>query len=308
MTTPARHLPHLAAVTFRGADAATFLNGQLTINAPALAAGSWRRAAYCSRQGRMLANGILVNAPAAEADAEPHYTLLLSADIADPTAAMLKKFVLRAKVKIDTPPAHIFCTGDATPAQPGGSVSVQNDIVEVDEGGGRKLHYNTDTGTQTLADMQTLLGGADESAEADGGTAWQREEIQRGVAWIGAATQDALIPQFVNFELLGGVDFQKGCFVGQEVIARLHHLGDVKRRGMIVRGGGAAQPGDALHTPAGKPAGEIANAAPADGGGFIAFAALAKAAAADGVQLAGNALEVQPPPYPIVEQEKFKRK
>lgn len=304
MTTLAQHLPHLAAVTFRGADAATFLNGQLTINAPALPPAHWQRAAYCSRQGRMLANGILVNVAAED---EPYFALLLSADIAETTAAMLKKFVLRAKVKVEAPAVHIFATtataADA-PALPGGSANIQDSIVEVDEGGGRMLFFNTEE--CTLAAMHTHLNAAPDAQDS---ALWQRQEIQRGVAWVCAATQDMFIPQFVNFELLGGVDFSKGCFVGQEVIARLHHLGEVKRRGMLLRSSGAASAGDALHTDAGKPAGEIANAAADEAGtGFIAFAALSKAAAEGAVLRDGAACEVLAPPYAIVEQEKFKRR
>lgn len=296
-------------VTFRGADAAQFLHGQLTTNTETLAAGSWQRTAYCSRQGRMLANGILAHLPQ-EGEGAPCFAFVLGADIAESVAAMLKKFVLRAKVVVEVAAARVFVEGaDATPpALAGGAVTLRDSgdggMAAIDEGGGRVLLFNVDA------------HGAEDAQEGqgDGSAAWQRAEIDRGIAWVSAATQDAIIPQFVNLELLGGVDFHKGCFVGQEVIARLHHLGEVKRRGMIVHGGGgasAAAAGDALKTAEDKPCGEIVNSVPTEGG-FIALAAVARSAvAAEGaaeINCNGSAVTVQPPPYPIVEQEKFKRR
>ena len=151
----------------------------------------------------------------------------------------------------------------------------------------------------SLADMQACC-----AASGGGGENWHLGEIQRGVPWLCMALQDVLIPQFVNFDVLGGVDFQKGCFVGQEVIARLHHLGEVKRRGMIVSGGGMAAAADTLTDVNGKPAGVIVNSA-AVAEGFVAFASVMRAAGA--LLLDGRQVSAQLPPYPIVEQEKFKR-
>lgn len=294
MTANHQPVPDLSALAFRGKDAAAFLQGQLTINTAALAAGRWQRAAYCSRQGRVLANGLLARL------GEEELLFVMCADLAGSVAAMLRKFVLRAKVEIIPLAAPVFAAaGDgeqAAVAMPSGSVAVSGDIVEIDEGGGRRLLVGTGE-----------TPGAEAAAGSSGGSAWWRSEIQRGVGWVGAATQDMFIPQFINLELLGAVDFQKGCFVGQEVIARLHHLGKVKQRGMVIRGAGEAAAAMPVKTADGKPAGAVVNAAAApEGGGFTAFAALAREAGG-GLEVNGSPVSAQPPPYEIVEQEKFRR-
>ena len=299
MTTSVQYLSQLAAVVFRGRDAAPFLQGQLTINTQTLLPGQWRRAAYCSRQGRMLACGMLAHLPA-ESDEEQCFLFLLSADLAEVVKTLLQRFILRAKVRIELPAAHVIATvaAAAPPATGSGVVTLTDGIATLDEGVGRQLQVNVADMSQ--ADMQTRC-----AVSGGGGEDWHLGEIQRGVPWLCMALRDALIPQFVNFDVLGGVDFQKGCFVGQEVISRLHHLGEVKRRGMIVSGGGAAAAADTLTDVNGKPAGVIVSSV-AVAEGFVAFAAVARAAGA--LLLDGRQVNVQLPPYPIVEQEKFKRR
>ena len=301
----------LAAVSFYGADAAHFLQGQLTINTETLAAGEWRRAAYCSRQGRMLANGLLLHLPA---DA-PYFLFIMSADIAEAVAAMLRRYVLRAKVTVALPALQISVTAadGLAPVLPGGTVDFYEQIARIDEGGGLRWTVAVD------APLPPDSGGAESGLSP---AVWQRGEIERGVAWVSEKTQDNVLPQFVNYELIGGVDFEKGCFVGQEVIARLHHLGAVKRRGMMISAAAGNVPaaGEVLRTAAGKPAGEVVNSvALAEGdaaaAGFIGFAAVGKDA---GELLIGDEeavaaataipLTVQPPPYPIIEHEKFQRR
>ncbi len=297
----------LAAVAFDGADAAHFLQGQLTINSETLAANTWRRAAYCSRQGRMIACGLLLRW--ADDDAGQHFLWVMHDDIAATLASQLQRFVLRAKVKISQPALYfsaVVAKEAKTPALPQGSGAIDlyedTAIARINEGDGSGIIFNRaemspEVWQAQCAQRQTITADA-----------WQQNEAQRAVPWVNTATQDMFIPQFLNFDLLGGVDFEKGCFVGQEVIARLHHLGNVKRRGMVVSAtsGGCLSPAMVIKTAEGKTAGEVVNSV-ATPQGCIAFAAIVKELAEQELWAEEHALHITPPPYPIIEAEKFKR-
>ena len=251
--------PTLARVVFEGADAASFLQGQLSADTAALPNGKWTRAAYCSRQGRVLASVVLCRA------ADDCYVAAVCADIADDLIARLSRFVLRAKVNMHRDDGGVaFACGD-------------DGVFERDGDGELVVYDSADVG--------------------DGSGDWQQWEIARGVPWVGKATQEMFLPQFINLDLLGGVDFKKGCYVGQEVVARLHYRGSVKRRAMVVSGGGAPPAEGAKITDGGDGnAGEIINAA-ANGGGFTALAAVILAKEGDALVCDGKALTVSRPAY-----------
>ena len=256
--TAALRAPTLARVVFEGADAASFLQGQLSADTAALPNGKWTRAAYCSRQGRVLASVVLCRA------GDDCYVAAVREDIADDLIARLSRFVLRAKVNMRRDDGDVvFAFGDD-----GG----------FENGGGELIVYDSSD-----------VGGDD----------WQQWEIARGVPWVGKATQEMFLPQFINLDLLGGVDFKKGCYVGQEVVARLHYRGSVKRRAMVVAGDGKPpEEGAKITDGGGVNAGEVVNAA-ANGGGFTALAAVILAKEGDGLVCDGKALTVSRPAYLI---------
>ena len=238
----------LAALSFEGADAADFLQGQITINAATLQPLCWRRAAHCSRQGRVLANGMLGRLPNNAAGAR--FVFVVAADVAAGVAAHLRKFVLRAKVKI----------GEPRPL-----------AAEPANGGGNGQTLAEENGEAVFYDGAWRLRPAAAPAAPQ---EWALAQIQNGVAWVGAAAQDKHIPQFLNLDLQDGIDFDKGCYVGQEIIARLHYLGEVKRRLRVATGAGAPPPaGAALANADGKKIGDILMAAQTENG----YAALAVA-------------------------------
>ena len=267
---------------FDGAEAAAFLQGQLSADAPGLADGEWRRAAYCSPKGRALATMIL-------ARYGDGFVAVLPADSADALAARLARFVLRAKVKIQKLSGGIgVCMApDSSPPQFfGGAVRREDNALVFDEGGGVCLRLRA--GAESGEDS-----GEDDGE--DGGAAWRREQILRGIPWIGAATGDIFVPQYFNWELLGGVNFEKGCYVGQEIIARLHYLGNIKRRGYILRGAGAPpvageKIGDADFSC------QVINAA-ADGGGFAAFVSAPRAENGKELRRESGMARLEEPPY-----------
>ncbi len=232
---------YLSAVFFCGTDAAAFLQGQLSADVAGMSPGCWRRAAYCSPKGRALATMIIVRRT------EDEFVALLPESVAGFVVDRLSRFILRAKVRILRPPcaieARVSDNHDSGLLR-GGDVREEDGALYVDEGGGAILRVRLES-----------------AAVAGDDSAWRLMQIMRGVPWIDAAVSDRLVPQYFNFDLLGGVDFRKGCYVGQEIVARLHYLGNVRRRGYILRGGGEI-PADT--------ATEIVNAVAARDG-FFAF-------------------------------------
>jgi folate-binding protein YgfZ len=129
--------------------------------------------------------------------------------------------------------------------------------------------------------------------------------VRSGIVTIEAATVDRFVPQMVNFELVGGVDFQKGCYPGQEVVARSQYRGTTKRRTFLFDVDAVAQPGQDvfLAGAAGEPAGTVANAAAAPEGGGSALVELRLAALGEGELRLGSdsgaVLRRVPLPYPL---------
>jgi folate-binding protein YgfZ len=192
----------LLAVT--GADARDFLHAQLTNDVAHLPADRSAFAGWCTAKGRLLATLLVIPAP-------DGFLLQLAKDIAPAVAKRLSMFVLRSKVKI----------ADESDAwtqygvwQPLLGVTWDGGAVSVPVGDRRHLKI----GRGLALDCSR--------AEQD----WTVEEIRAGRPLITAATQDKFVPQMVNLETLGGVDFQKGCYPGQEIVARAQYRGEVKRR------------------------------------------------------------------------------
>lgn len=190
------------ALQFAGADADAFLNGQLTARVPAPESTACQLAGYCLPNGRLLALLWLWRA-----DGVLHAAL--PADAVEPALQRLRLFVLRSDVQI----------------------TVADDTVV-----GWFNDSNRDD-TPGASGLRVALA-ANSNATADP-TDWVRACINAGIASIRAATQDQVIPQMIGLEQLGGLDFRKGCYPGQEIIARLHYKGTLKQRMFRARVEGA---------------------------------------------------------------------
>jgi tRNA-modifying protein YgfZ len=192
----------LLAVT--GTDARGFLHAQLTNDIENLAPDRAALAGWCTAKGRLLATMLVI--PSADG-----FLLQLARDIAPAVAKRLSMFVLRSKVKISDESSNLVQLGVWGDA-PG--VAWEGNVVKarVDEG-----RYLT---------IGPGLTGSCSRSEED----WALAEIRAGRPFISAATQDQFVPQMVNLETLGGVNFQKGCYPGQEIVARAQYRGEVKRR------------------------------------------------------------------------------
>ncbi|MEZ5652049.1 MAG: hypothetical protein R3E87_16045 [Burkholderiaceae bacterium] len=221
----------LGVIRVTGPEARSFLNGQLTSNIEQLAPGALRLAAWCSPKGRILAS-MWVAAMAPE-----HFALVLSRELVAPIARRLKMFVLRAKVSVE--PLDESVVPIALIAPPGHSLIADADAPMSVSGDGSRLrlgdcHFGDQHWTRTLwltplEQWRDRWRSLDAAASASG-DAYRAGEILAGEARIVPATADRFVPQMVNLELLGGVDFAKGCYAGQEVIARSQNLGKLKRR------------------------------------------------------------------------------
>jgi folate-binding protein YgfZ len=200
-------LSRYGVLSVTGADARDFLHAQLTNDIENLPPERAVLAGWCSAKGRLLATFLVIPAPQG-------YLLQLARDLAPAVAKRLGMFVLRAKVKVaDESDAWAqFGVWDAdAPAR----VEWQGEQVSVPVADRRFLRLERGAGTLQCA------GNEEE---------WHLQEIRAGRPLITAATQDRFVPQMVNLETLGGVDFRKGCYPGQEIVARAQYRGQVKRR------------------------------------------------------------------------------
>ena len=190
-----------------GADARDFLHAQLTNDIANLPADRAALAGWCTAKGRLLASMLVI--PSADG-----YLLQLARDLALTVAKRLSMFIFRSKVKItDESDAWAqYGIWDEALAVPG--VRWDGDVVTVRVAQDRFLRMGRTLSLTTTKPEE----------------AWTLEEIRAGRPLISAATQDKFVPQMVNFETLGAINFQKGCYPGQEIVARAQYRGEVKRR------------------------------------------------------------------------------
>jgi folate-binding protein YgfZ len=242
-----------------GDEARKFLHGQLTQDVEHLGAQDARLAGYCSAKGRLLATLVVWQR------APDQVYLALSADLLATTLKRLSMFVLRAKCKLADASAELPLWGLAGDAATqafdiAGSLPVWGKAAVA---GGELLRL-PDAVTSQQRVPRFLYAGVDTPAapslSADG---WQWLEVHSGVARVVAATTEQFVPQMVNLELVGGVNFQKGCYPGQEVVARSQYRGTLKRRAYVVHSQAAMRPGQEVFHSAdpGQPAGMVVLAA-----------------------------------------------
>lgn len=296
-------LPDWAVLRVQGSDAATFLHGQLSTDFKRLSPTQGRLGAYCNPQGRMLASFIGVQA------APEEIWLACPADVLPSVQKRLSMFVLRSKVTL-SPAADVHVMGWVSPtevAPPQGLTTLwasqrQDDGIAIRlpdaVGQARGLWLTQHQGDVQTLDMQPL-----DPAQ------WAWLEVQSGVAPITAATSGLFVPQMLNYDQVGGVDFKKGCYPGQEIVARTHYLGKVKRHAYVIEATAPMQVGQSLFNSedATQPAGQIVRLAahPQEPGCVAAIAEIKSAATEVGSlhldHVAGlkvRVLEPQPLPRP----------
>lgn len=228
-------LPGFGVLRIGGADAVSFLQGQFTNDIRLLADGRTQVAACCTNQGRTIAVARL-------RQIDDAIYALLPADIVGKVATHLRKFVLRAKVELlqaaDLQVGAIL-TGDAAAApiaQGAFDTAVQTMSPVPLAGSTEVVTFKYAHGREVVAAppaaWRAISGLSFNRADPRSDTQWLASDIAAGLPHVFAATSEQFTPQMLNIDLLDGVSFTKGCYTGQEIVARTHHLGRVKRRTM----------------------------------------------------------------------------
>jgi hypothetical protein len=261
-----------------GPDSASFLHGQLTQDMLYLGESQARLAGYCSAKGRLLATFM------AWRPGPDQIALACSADLLPPTLKRLSMFVLRAKCRLTAGDGQLDLYGLAGPsaeqwlAQASGSAlpAAPWSVLALGAAGGPqaiRLPSGTPTSRWLLVQAHGLPAP---TLPALSQAHWDWLEVRSGVARVVAATVEQFVPQMVNLELTGGVNFQKGCYPGQEVVARSQYRGTLKRRMFLMTADAPLRPGQEVHHSADpdQPAGMVALAAPLPSGAAGPHAAL----------------------------------
>jgi tRNA-modifying protein YgfZ len=252
-------LTHWGVIRAQGVDAVSFLQGQLTQDVAKLGADSAALAGYCSPKGRLLASFVICK-PAAD-----EVLLLCHQSVLAATLKRLQMFVMRAKCKLTDATAELPLFGAVGEAATGlmGNVPVW----------GRSENCLRWPDSEGFARVVLIAPDLLPSASL-GLDDWQWLEVRSAIATIEAATVDQFVPQMLNYEQLGGVNFQKGCYPGQEIVARSQFRGTIKRRAYLFNTDGPIAVGqEVFHSSdAAQPAGLVVNAARnPSGAGFSAL-------------------------------------
>ena len=299
----------LGLIGVSGADAATFLHSQLTNDVEHLGTGEARLAGYCSPKGRLQATFLMWRSP------ETVY-LLLPRELQPALQKRLSMFVMRAKAKLEDAGAGVVTLGlggagaesalravlGTMPGGPYGKIDTDmGSVIRVaDAFNAPRFLWIT-----TPEHAHAVIDGLRQHLTLGGDQAWALSAIHAGVPLITLKTQEQFVPQMVNFELLGGVNFKKGCYPGQEIVARSQYLGKLKRRMVLATlPNAAARAGDEVFSSddPDQPSGMIVSAAPNGAGGADALVEIKLAALEHEVRhgsAGGTQLAFLPLPYAI---------
>jgi len=291
-----------------GEDAQSFLQNLFSSDVREVSAQQAQISSLNTSKGRMLATFLIW-----QTDAD--YYLHLPHNLCAPIHKRLSMYVLRSKVKIEDASEGIICLGlsgegaTALLQQHFGSAPQnpfaieQHDNACVIRIGAQRYQINT-TPLHAPALWQNFSG----YARPVGSPCWDLFTIRSGIPIILPATQEQFVPQMANLELIGGVSFKKGCYPGQEIVARMQYLGKSKRRMYLAHLSGNAQAGDPLFSSEveGQICGMVANASPAPGGGNDLLAVIQISShdtqTVHAGSLQGEVLQFLPLPYEVNSQ------
>jgi len=263
-------------IAFQGDDTTPFLQGQLTNDARQLAQHQAQYSGFCSPKGRLLGNFLLWQ------QADSTY-LQLAAELQPALQKRLSMYILRSKVKARDAREEWLRLGiaghraaDVVKTLTECTLDADMKTAEVGQVSVIRLASERYQIIAPIADRDSLLAQIAQHASAIDTNQWQWLEIRAGIPTIVAATQEQFVPQMVNFDLTNSVNFQKGCYTGQEIVARTQYLGKLKRRMYLVHGDVAMAAGNEIYSPdmEGQAMGMVVNAQPAPTGGWDALAVM----------------------------------
>lgn len=303
-------LSHLSVWRAQGEDAESFLQGQLSNDIRLVSDQRAQLSAYCNPKGRMLAIFLACRRGAS-------YYLQLPASLAEPTFRRLRMFILRAKVQLDPADGELLRLGLSGPK----TESLVTGLL----GSFPADHYHVvQSGTVTAirlpgphprvellapaTDAPELWQTLARAAQPAGAGVWSWLDIMAGVPVVLPGTVEEFVPQMANLELVNGVSFSKGCYPGQEIVARMHYLGRLKQRMFCLHLDDAdtlPQPGTSIFSPdlPGQGTGTVVDAAWSPRGGVDLLAVVHLSSAQHGElhlqDPSGARLVLQPLPYPL---------
>ena len=276
-------LSHLGLLEISGADAVTFLQGQVTNDVNLLNGSNAHYTAYCNPKGRMLALFLAF----AHYD---HLHLQLNRELLEPIMKRLKMYVMRSKVEIKDVSDSIIKFGLNGPQAASMLEAVFNkaplfskiptenyELISGDNGAILKLpSYNHDARYEIFTDSTNaplVWEALKNNSKVVEKPHWDWLEIQAGIPDIELKTQEQFVPQMLNLDILNAINFKKGCYTGQEIVARTHYLGTVKRRTYLAEIATDIAPaaGDKVLDAAKNEVGQIVRVAPNMSNGFDAL-------------------------------------
>lgn len=295
-------LSHLGLLQIQGADAVTFLQGQVTNDVKQLNGQVAHYTGYCNPKGRLLALFLAF----AHAD---HLHLQMPKVLIESITKRLKMYVMRSKVEIQDVSDTMIKIGlngpkaiDLLTTAFSQIPQHHYEIVTLENGTLLKL-----PGAQPRFEIFTDMANAPEiwnilaqHAKPVTAACWEWLEIQAGVPDVTLNTQEAFVPQMLNLDLIGGINFKKGCYTGQEIVARTHYLGTVKRRTHLAHLATAIQPntGDDVVNQSNEAVGKIVRSAAAPNGGYDVLAEIRlESITSETLSVSETPLELKALPY-----------
>lgn len=295
-------LSHLGLLQLDGADTVSFLQGQVTNDVKQLDGNTAHYSGYCSPKGRLLALFFAFSH-------HGHFHLQMPKALIEPIAKRLKMFVMRSKVNIQDVTDSIIKFGISGknaesllkalfPSVPQQAYQlVSHDSATLIQLPGATPRYEIFSNVENAPKLWAALSQHCKTVSAD---YWEWLEIQAGIPEVYPATQEEFVPQMLNLDLLNGINFKKGCYTGQEIVARTHYLGTVKRR--TQRAHIAAMPavGDNVLNDKQEAVGKVVRYATAPNGGYdLLIEARLESVAAGALKVSDTVLEIQALPYAL---------
>ena len=302
-----QELSSCSLIRFSGEEARSFLHNQLSCDVAGLAPGRSTFGAYCTPKGRILASFLLWQS-------EQGYFMQLPSSLHEPIQKQLSKFILRSRVKAAGVSSDWVLIGVAgkdaaslVQRVVGQAPGSAHGVVHVD--GTAVINLPTDRYEIAVPrgkahrTLEMLAAGAEKADQER----WQWLDIRAGIPTITPATQEAFVPQMVNLDLIGGVSFEKGCYPGQEIVARMHYRGTLKQRMYLahIAGTDNPRPGDRLFSSdfGEQACGTIVNAARLPEDGYDVLAVIQITSAGKGnvcwKAIDGPVLKLLPLPYAV---------
>lgn len=274
-------LSHYGLIAAYGEDAETFLQGQFTNDISHVDLAHSQLSSFCTPKGRMLANFRVFKR-------DETWYLSLPYELLEATLSRLRMFVMRSKVTLEDANDGLVRFGLGGPKAAELLTAITGSIPEDTD---TVIQYGDITiirvaGIEPRFEIYGLLDGMsqlwqslDVDAAPVGANIWELLNIEAGIPVIVAQTTEAFVPQMANMELINGVDFKKGCYTGQEIVARMHYLGKLKRRmyRINIDTNQAPAPGDSLfakESKGGTGTGKIVSAQQQADGSYDALAVI----------------------------------